>query len=350
MSKQTDKSLFIGSSIQRFYQQLIGGIGGYRELGNRIISRIRAAHAFRQIEQVRELSTLLLNNPIKEYRLIGQYYQYWCGYRNREYDIASLESIIEHSQTHKAHALLSRAAFEYDHRRIREAFYFYAEALKARPNVSEYIAISRAIAVAKAAEGFHNLALGDLEKLLPIIKHAEPRLYFDYLNSYAVELGEAGRVYEARNVSKLVLASPFTPAYPEWQETATELKEPNRSSITVPLIEYEPIEIEARPKVVPIQPHQPIEPEEPAKVISFPGPGLREAPRPSQPKRVKRDELSEMTPAQKRELLLVGIKSGRIVENEYNKLLFITGMVEGGPSEQVIDLEDAALLKQIVMT
>ena len=48
---------------------------------------------------------------------------------------------------------------------------------------------------------------------------------FDYLNSLAVELGEVGRKYEARNVIKHVLESPFTIAYPEWLETADDLKE-----------------------------------------------------------------------------------------------------------------------------
>jgi hypothetical protein len=198
-------------------------------------------------------------------------------------------------------------------------------------------------------EGFKSSALKDFESLHGLARLSEPIVYFDYLNSLAVGLGEAGHKQEARDIIKHVVASPFAPFYPEWKETARDLKEPNHSFITVPSIEYDHAEIEARPKVVPIQPQQPTEPEEPARVISFPGPGLREAPRPTQPKRVKRDELSEMTPAQKRELLLVGIKSGRIVEGEYNKLLFISGMVESGPSEQVIDLEDEALLKRIVM-
>jgi hypothetical protein len=75
--------------------------------------------------------------------------------------------------------------------------------------------------------------LRDLEKLLPTINYAEPRLYFDFLNSYATELNEAGRKQEARNISRIVLASPFIQAYPEWQETARDLKEPARSIVTI---------------------------------------------------------------------------------------------------------------------
>jgi tetratricopeptide (TPR) repeat protein len=301
MSRDTVKNLFIVPSMRGFYQQLFTGIGSYQELGNRVIRQIKAAHAFRQIEQVRELSSLLLNFPIKEYQLIAQYYLYWCRYRNREYDIDSLEVIIDHTQAYKAQALLTRGTLEYDNRRNREAFYFYSEALKARPNVSEYIAISRAIAVAKAVDGFHNLALNDLEKVLPLIKHAEPRLYFDFLNSYAVELGEAGRLQEARNVSSLVLASPFIHAYPEWQETHAELslKQKNHSSVTVPCL----------PKQQP-KPRQ-VKPKD--NVIKFPT--AKKPPTPDE------DEFGiALAPLQALGLILTAVLGDRITEDEVEKI------------------------------
>ena len=53
------------------------------------------------------------------------------------------------------------------------------------------------------------------------------------MNSLAVELGEVGRRYEARNIIRHVLASPLALAYPEWQETAEELKGPNRSFVVI---------------------------------------------------------------------------------------------------------------------
>jgi tetratricopeptide (TPR) repeat protein len=343
MSRDTDKNLFIVSSMPRFYQQLFSGIGSYQELGNRIIGQIKAAHAFRQIERVRELSRLLLNTPIREYQVIGQYYLYWCGYRNNEYDIASLETIIDHAQTYKAQALLSRGALEYDHGRNHEALYFFTEALKAHPSGSEYIGISIAIAVAKAADGFHRVALNDLEKLLPIIKHAEPRLYFDFLNSYAVELGEIGRKQEARNISRVVLASPFIHAYPEWQETAQELKEPSRASISVPQIEREPVEVEIKET-----PHASAEakPIKPGRVVAFPE--LKEAPEPKRPDPLNPQELEGMTLADKREFLLAAIRTQLLSESEYDKLIYSLGLMNSGPASEVIDLEDRALLNDII--
>src|SRR2546423_9503012 len=99
MSRDTDKSFFIYSPLANkyagLYQQLFSGIVGYKELGNRIIKKIKGAHAFRQAEIVRELSGILINIPIKEYQLIGQYYLVWCKCRRMEYDTDSLEKIIE---------------------------------------------------------------------------------------------------------------------------------------------------------------------------------------------------------------------------------------------------------------
>ena len=57
------------------------------------------------------------------------------------------------------------------------------------------------------------------------MKYVAPSAYFDYLNSYAVELGTAGRLTEACNVIKVVVASPFSPFYPEWQETLLDLRQ-----------------------------------------------------------------------------------------------------------------------------
>ena len=216
-----------------FYQQLFTGIATYEELGNRILHSIKAAHAFRQTEQVRELSRILVNIPIREYQLIAQYYLVWSKCRKSKYHTATLERIIEQTRTYKAKALISRAAFEVYKGNMEHALYFYTEALRTNPTRSDYIKASTGIATVKSMEGFHGSALRDLENLLPLLRHAEPLNYFEVVNSYAVELGEVGHKQEARNISRIVLASPFIHAYPEWQETARGLKEPSRSSVTI---------------------------------------------------------------------------------------------------------------------
>jgi len=226
--------------MPEFYQQLLSGIVSYEALGNRIVKQIKAAHAFRQVEQVKELSRVLINIPIREYQLIAQYYLVWCKCRDYEYPAATLETIIEQTKTYKTKALFSRGAVEWYKGENEAAIYFYTEALKTSPTISEYVDLSRTIAVLKATEGFHKLALRDLENLIPLIKHVEPRLYYDFLNSYAVELGEAGRMYEAGNISRIVLASPFAYAYPEWQATANDLRGRSRSFAAINQHSYLP--------------------------------------------------------------------------------------------------------------
>jgi hypothetical protein len=82
------------------------------------------------------------------------------------------------------------------------------------------------VAYINSEEGNHRDALALLEKLFPLALHvrsSQPYVYYDYMNGLAVELCEVGRLEEARNISQIVLASPFAPAYPEWRETTNEI-------------------------------------------------------------------------------------------------------------------------------
>ena len=226
MSKQTESSLFIFPSFSRvaeFYQRLLNGVTNYEDLATRILKQIEIAHAFRQVERVRELARTLINIPLTEYRLTAKYYLVWCNSRELKYQNEVLESIIDQSQTCKTRALFSRGAFEWYKGNNEAALSFYTEALKTSPTVSEYVDLSRTIAVVKGTEGFHKSAISDLENLLPIIRYAESRVYYDYLNTLAVELGEVGRLEEASNASRIALVSPFAPSYPEWRDTREEI-------------------------------------------------------------------------------------------------------------------------------
>jgi hypothetical protein len=233
MSKDTDKNLFIVSSMPRLYQHLLKGLSSYQKLAETILSNIKTAYDFRHIERVRELSGILIHIPIKEYQFIGEYYLIWCECRESRLHTESLERIIGQTQTYKAQALLSRGTFEVYKGNPEAALYFYIEGLKASHSVSDHIGLSLAVAQLKSIEGFHVSSLDDLENLIPIIGHAEPRLYYDFLNSYAVEIDKAGHKNEARNIIRHVLASPFIHAYPAWRETADELRESNRSFIAI---------------------------------------------------------------------------------------------------------------------
>jgi len=55
-----------------------------------------------------------------------------------------------------------------------------------------------------------------------------PQVYYDYLNSIAVERCSLGRLTEARWASEVANASPFATAYPEWRETLIEIRDKQR--------------------------------------------------------------------------------------------------------------------------
>ncbi|MEK6286622.1 MAG: hypothetical protein AABO57_12855 [Acidobacteriota bacterium] len=114
----------------------------------------------------------------------------------------------------------------------RTATFFYREAMRigARDDAFAPATLCFAswmTAVVKAMEGDHRGALADLESMFPLVRLAssvQPYAYYEYLNTLAVELTEAGRLEEARNASRIVLASPFASAYPEWRETRDEIQ------------------------------------------------------------------------------------------------------------------------------
>jgi hypothetical protein len=119
------------------------------------------------------------------------------------------------------------------------------------------------------------------------------------------------------------------------------LKEPSRSFVAVPSIEQEPVKVE------PIEAHHASEPERPSRVVPFPK--LKEAPPPTRPNRVTPQEFGDMTADERAELVLAAIRSGEVRESDYINLVMALGLLESGPASKVIDLEDEALLSDIIM-
>lgn len=325
------------------YQELLKGFVSHERLGNRLTRLGEQAHAFRQFDKVKEIGRLLSHIPIKSYQAIGYYFLAVAannvGNGDQEQARRLLELTVETAPTqYKSKALLSLAAVSINTGAFDSGFYYYNEAINATGLNAGSIEALKGVAVLKAIEGYHSHAIKGLENMLPLIKYAEPRLYFDYLNSYAVELGEAGRLQEARNVSRLVLASPFIHAYPEWQETARDLKEPSHSFVTVPSIKREAETIETQ---------HASEPSQPARVISFPE--LKEAPQPKKPDRLTPQEHARLTESDKRELILAAIRSGAITGDDYDKLMGMVGLLTLGPADKVLDLEDEEILDDIAV-
>jgi tetratricopeptide (TPR) repeat protein len=225
MSVKVASNRFIINSLHRFgalYQHLSSSVS-VQQFGEKLIREAELAQAFRYTDRLEELGLVLFHFPLKEYQIIGQYYLGWSKFRGGE-DVQSIfEKVIDQSKTYKTKGLISLGALMFGSRDFPSAIKCYTEALRTDNSPSVFVPIARTIAVIKATEGDHKQALKELESILPIAQCTDPKSYYDYLNSYAVELGEAGRIEEAQSVCRVTLASPFAFAYPEWRETGQDL-------------------------------------------------------------------------------------------------------------------------------
>lgn len=289
---------------------------------------------------MKELGQLLSNIPIKNYQAIGHYFLGIAHNRkgNGDQDEArrSFELAIDTApDDYKVKAILSLGALSFHKRKFDSALRFYQETIKIGKLSAATMQAIKTISVVKAIEGDHKHALKDLEAILPLIKYAPAHIYFDVLNSYAVELGDIGRLDEAENISSLTISSPFAPYYSEWQYTFSEIrsKRKHRSTIAFSL-----------PEVLP-EPEPETE-SQTANIVSFPP--LKEAPEPQKPERLTPQEISELTASEKRELILAAIRSGTMRESDYDKMLVMVGLLKVGPADKILDLEDEALLDDIV--
>jgi tetratricopeptide (TPR) repeat protein len=240
MSNKTAKTLFIFSPFATehagFYQELLSGVASYQQLGNRLIRLGEQAHAFRQFDKVKEFGRILSNIPIKNYQAIGYYFLGVAANSKGNGDQDEAKRLFELAidiapDVYKVKGILSLGALSFHKRDFDSALYFYQETIKTGKLSAASFQAIRGTSAIKSIEGSHAHAVRDLEAILPLIKYAPAQTYFDVLNSYAVEIGEVGRTSEARNISRIVINSPFAFAYPEWQGTANDLRGKSRSFV-----------------------------------------------------------------------------------------------------------------------
>jgi tetratricopeptide (TPR) repeat protein len=217
-----------------FYQHLFKDVLNSDQLGRKLIMLSEKARVFRRFDELSEFGLLLSNFPSRTYQLIGQYYLSLSLCRNGRGELDKARTILEQVACnaplgYRAQAMISLSAISWDMDQPDDTLKYCLEASSiSNFNVTTMQSL-KAIAALKGREGFHRSALKDLENLYSLMRYAPSHIYFDYLNSLAVELGEAGRKYEARNIIQAVVASPLAFAYPEWRETADELKCADRS-------------------------------------------------------------------------------------------------------------------------
>jgi hypothetical protein len=269
MSVKVATNRFIVSSVGewgRLYQDLVSNFAGFQRLGAQLIGEAQKAQALRQISKLEEIGAILSHFPIQEYRLIGQYHLGWCAYRKGKDARAIFENIVENSATYRSMALIDLATLELNAGNCDLGIKFCTEAIRQSHNISTILNASRSIAVIQSVEGFHPQAVKGLEAIAPLIRYATPIARHQYFNSLAVEYREVGRIQAAQSLCRVVLASPFISSYPEWQQTAEDLRGANRSFV---VIDPSPAKIGKLLRMPETAPVVPVKQDRPAPVVSL---------------------------------------------------------------------------------
>jgi tetratricopeptide (TPR) repeat protein len=205
---------------------------GFESIGLRLASIARHAYFSRQTEVMEQASQAMLTLPLSQnLQSVAHYYQAVGEWKRGNADKAQqiLNRVVDTaSQPHRAQGLLSNGAIYFVQGKFEEAFqnYFAAASFAREVDLQTFVTAQRMLAVIQGLYGDHQRALSDLERLYPIFRSVSkyyPTCYHDFLNSYAIELGEVGRLVEAQNVCAITLASPFAAVYPEFAQTRDEL-------------------------------------------------------------------------------------------------------------------------------
>ena len=229
-----------GGFYQRLASELVKRVHSkhaFRAVGERLVVLAEHAHAFRQMGALDQVSQVLMNSVPRQFEVAGQYYQALCiqrfGRGNLEQAARMIERVAEYAAPrYRVRALISLGANSFHKGDSQSALSLYCEAgrlasLDGMDDPYATIHIQKMVAFIDSLEGNHRDALALLENLFPLaraVRSSQPHVYYDYMNSLAVELCEVGRLEEAKNASQIALASPFAPAYPEWRETREEIE------------------------------------------------------------------------------------------------------------------------------
>ncbi|HST20240.1 MAG TPA: hypothetical protein VLR90_03950 [Blastocatellia bacterium] len=226
----------------RLYQQIVSGLikdtyskQFFSDLGNKLVAAAEYTYGLRRMEEVEQLSHLLLNLPLADkYRMIGRHYEALCLYQKGKFTEArvAFEYVAEHGPpVYRARALLCLSATFYAKNDLQSVARYCVEANQAAVgngwcDYRTIVESQRNLVMVKSLIEDHHGALADLERLFPLLLSMSrwyPDLFCNYMNSYAVELGEVGRLEEALRVCEKALASPYARIYRVVQETRDEI-------------------------------------------------------------------------------------------------------------------------------
>jgi tetratricopeptide (TPR) repeat protein len=253
-SRQTN-NFFIHSSLSgistaylqqlnknQYYQHLIHALLTRRasefenveQLTKRLAAIARQAYVAKQTEVVEQASQLMSALSIFEKsKSVAVYYEALC--KKQRGDIEGARQYLKQVadgplQQYRARALQNLGATYFEKGNATKAlpFYLAAQKVSAGCDITTQVESQWMIAVVRSIYGDHKQSLNDLESLFPIIREIGkyyPAQYYNFLNSLAVELSEAGRIAEAKAAINIALASPYASVYPGWFETCDEIEQ-----------------------------------------------------------------------------------------------------------------------------
>jgi hypothetical protein len=219
----------IGLSLLRGYAAAESDL---QSLGCGLIEIARRAHLLREQPVLQWACRKICDLPLPS--RVQSVYRCYSVYREAQSPEQSrgiLAEVADHAAVgFRERAILGIGQSYFESADFLDAAYFYAEAAGASVSTDVFVQAEacRTMAACRGALGDHRGALGDLQKLWPVIhslSRTYPTLYYDYLNSLAVELGELRKFAEARAAIAIALSSPFAAVYPTWRETKREIEE-----------------------------------------------------------------------------------------------------------------------------
>ena len=216
--------------IRGFYSERL-----FIDLGNNLIRVAELAYGYRQGQTLVDLSQVLLALPLPaEYKSAARFFR-GLGLR-RLGEVEAGNKVLERVATEPAHRYSARAiqsvgAVIQDFGDYELAIKLYSDAARrasegGRLDPATVLFTQKNIAMIHGLKGDHRRAVADFERLAPFVRaigHIHPHVYYDYVNSLAVELGNVGRLEEAARASRIAVSSPFSGVYPEWRQTFDEI-------------------------------------------------------------------------------------------------------------------------------
>jgi tetratricopeptide (TPR) repeat protein len=236
-----------GAFYQQIARKLIKAVYNTEAVtseANRLIALADHALNLKQTDNVEQISNILAHAPLPHgYHRIGHYYQVFCLKRRGKIDQAraGFQHLAESPDlplNFRARAIQALGVSYAETGHFDEAARFFIQAARtasARQG-GDLLTLYNAqalMAVHRSVNGDHQGALLHLESLRPLVRRLiadQPLMRYIYINSLAVELGEVGRLEEARRLSEIALRSPYASLYPEWQETYTDIQEKTRGA------------------------------------------------------------------------------------------------------------------------